>query len=94
MYEKMTEGKGANMQEKITEEELKAIKEAAIKRNNAKAVAERALLEAKNAELTHQVTVQHVFMKYGLTFDDNIDDNSGAITRAEMKTAQKEEVTE
>jgi len=68
-------------EEKITPEELSAITEAAVKRNTATQVAERAVLEARNAELQHQVTVQHVFMKYGLTFNDKIDDNTGIITR-------------
>ncbi len=83
-------------EEKITPEELKAIADAAVKRNNATQVAERAVLEARNAELQHQVTVQHVFMKYGLTFNDKIDDNTGVITRGENspnETLEEKSVT-
>ena len=82
-------------EDKITEEELKAITDAAAKRNVAVAAAERATmeaktatLEAKNAELIHQVNVQHVFMKYGLTFTDKIDDKTGVITRGSKATAE------
>ncbi len=70
------------MNEKITNEELKAILDAAQRRNVSAQVADRAKLEADNAALQHTVTVQHIFMKYGLSIADRIDDATGVITRA------------
>jgi len=87
--------------EKITQEELKAIVDAAAKRNLAKTAAETALtkaqtaaLQAQNAELQHQVTVQHVFMKYGLTFNDQVDDVTGVINRGANKAEKIVKPTE
>jgi len=68
--------------DKITQEELTAILEAAQKRNATLQVSKLAQLEAENAALNHTVTVQHVFMKNGLSPRDRIDDATGTITRA------------
>lgn len=70
------------VEEKITEEELKIIVDTKVKKSAALQVAERAALEAKNADLVHQVAVQHIFLKYGLSFHDNVNDETGIITRA------------
>lgn len=61
-------------QEKITPEELKSITDAMARR-------EKLATESRIAALEHQSLVQHIFIKYGLTFDDQIDDATGNINR-------------
>jgi hypothetical protein len=70
-----------NDKDQLTADELKRIFDATTLKKDKVNIAERAVLEAKNAELAHQVTVQHIFLKYGLSFDDKIDDSTGIITR-------------
>ena len=75
--------------EKITKEDLQLITNALSKKNQATLSAEKAIYESRLATLEHQVTVQHIFLKYNLTFEDNIDDVTG-----EIKRAQKQVVVE
>ena len=72
----------AETQEQVTQEELSAIVDATKKRDASRLVAERAAMEFENANLKHQITVQHVFLKYKLSVQDSIDDKTGVITRA------------
>ncbi len=76
--------------EKLTQEELKLVSEANDKRNKATANAEKTVLEAKNAQLEYQVLVQHVFIKYGLSFGDKIDDATGVITRSKQEVKDEQ----
>lgn len=74
--------------EKITEQELNMISEAKSRKAIALQVVKHANLEAQNAELAHQVAVQHIFIKYGLTFNDQISDETGVITRVSKTEEQ------
>lgn len=69
------------MNEQITQEDLKNILDAANKASSLKTALEKLALETKNAQLYHQTVVQHTFIKYGLSFNDKIDDATGIITR-------------
>ncbi len=77
------------MEEKITQEELKAVADSIAKKNAAKAVStaavEKANIDDRIAQLEHQVLVQHIFIKYGLSFNDNIHNETGVITRAKKE---------
>ena len=72
----------------VSPEDLKAILDAKQKSREALAAFDKVAtearslsLEAKNADLSYQVVVQHVFLKNGLSMADSISDESGLITR-------------
>lgn len=46
-----------------------------------KLVAEKALSDARVAELEYRSLVQHIFLKYELKLTDKIDDATGVVTR-------------
>lgn len=75
----------AAKKEFISKEDALKINDAKSKLTEATQAAQRAALEAKNAELEYQVTVQHIFLKYGLSVKDNINTDTCEITRSKDK---------
>lgn len=75
----------AAKKEFISKEDSLKINDAKSKFTEATQAAQRAALEAKNAELEYQVTVQHIFLKYGLSVKDNINTDTCEITRSKDK---------
>lgn len=75
----------AAKKEFISKEDALKLTEATQAAQRAAQAAQRAALEAKNAELEYQVTVQHIFLKYGLSVKDNINTDTCEITRSKDK---------
>ena len=67
----------------ISPEDLARIKELKINTELLTTRAEKAAAEARLAATQQQSFVQHVFLSYGLSIADRIDENTGEITRAE-----------
>jgi len=67
----------------ISPDDLARIKDFKIKVELMQTRAEKAAAEARLVAIEHQSYVQHVFLTYGLTMADRIDENTGAITRAD-----------
>jgi hypothetical protein len=73
----------------ISPDDLARIKDLKIRTEILTTRAEKAAAEARLAAVEQQSFVQHVFLSYGLTITDRIDDNSGKITRAEDGEAEE-----
>lgn len=69
----------------IDPQDLKAIHEASAKMTMTLSLAEKAATEAKLAATERQSLVQHIFLKYGLTLNDSINDQDGTITYGALK---------
>jgi hypothetical protein len=67
----------------IEENDLQVITTAKQRAISAAQQAEKVVAEAKVAELEYRNVVQQVFLKYGLSLQDRIDENTGLITRPE-----------
>lgn len=76
--------------EKIDLEDLNKILSAKTNVKTAALVAEKAASEAEIAHLNYRMAIQQIYIKYGLTFTDAINENDGAITDT---TQQNEELT-
>jgi|SRR5690606_7806277 len=75
----------AAKKEFISKEDALKINDAKSKLTEATQAAQRASLEAKNAELEYKVTIQHIFLKYGLSVKDSINTDTCEITRSKDK---------
>lgn len=67
--------------DKISEEDLLALRSALEKKNNAQNVAK---LSARIVELEHENAILRTYIKYGLQFGDTISDD-GVITKQEKE---------
>ena len=67
----------------IEENDLQVITTAKQRAISAAQQAEKVVAEAKVAELEYRNVVQQVFLKYGLSLQDRIDETTGLITRQE-----------
>ncbi len=74
----------------ISTDDLARIKDLKVRTELLTTRAEKAAAEARLAAMEHQSFVQHVFLSYGLSITDRIDDNSGKITRPEDSEEQSE----
>lgn len=74
----------------ISPEDLERIKNMKIRVELLTTRAEKAAAEARLAAVEQQSFVQHVFLTYGLSLTDRIDDNTGAITRVEEEPPAEE----
>jgi hypothetical protein len=75
----------------ISQEDLDLINKARLKTLNAAYQAEKVVSEARIADLEQQVTVRNVYIKYGLTVDCKIDENTGFISRPEEESVNETE---
>jgi len=82
------------MEEKkfISEEDRLKIELAKAKKQNAILNAQKAIAQNETADIAFKYTVLQVYMKYGLSSDDSIDDNTGMIHKiVEENTVEKKE---
>lgn len=84
-------------EEKLTEQELKILNDALNEKKDKIQKLEAIMQEtklaeaaAKIADLSYQVTIRHLYIKYGLTFDDSVDQNTGLILRKQDEVKEKE----
>lgn len=78
----------------ISPEDLARIKDLKIRTELMTTRAEKAAAEARLAAMEHQSFVQHVFLSYGLSITDRIDDNTGRITKAEDVESEEGQLPE
>lgn len=85
---------GGNMFEKLKLEELDrmALELSKMNKRLAQAAAEKALAQNETADLHYKYTVLQIYMKYGLTPSDSIDENGNIIKNADQ--AQQEDTNE
>jgi hypothetical protein len=69
----------SNDKKKIAPEDMLRLKLAKLNMENAMLVAEKASAQARVAVLEHQNLIQHIFINYGLSITDSIDDNTGEV---------------
>jgi hypothetical protein len=80
------------MSEYISKEDMALINAAKAKVEIAVLQAEKAAANAKIVDYEHRSLVQHIFIKYGLTFADRINDGDGLIVREKTEEQTKEAI--
>jgi hypothetical protein len=68
----------------ISEDDVTRLKNLKIAIALATSNAERAASELRASQLERQSFIQHLFLQYGLTLSDQIDEQTGAIRRSEL----------
>ncbi len=69
------------MSERVKEEDLNSLREFKEKAESKRIEALLVSLEAKGTRLEYQNEVLKTYVKYGLSLDDHIDENTGTIMR-------------
>lgn len=75
---------------KLNDEALKAISNAKSRAILVAAQADKAVAEAKVAELEYRSVIQQAFIKYGLSLNDTIDERTGIITTQSAAETEQE----
>lgn len=73
------------MIDKISQEDMDKLKELRTLININQVVADKAAAEARVSVLERQSFIQHMFLRYGLTINDSIDENTGVIKRTPVE---------
>jgi hypothetical protein len=68
----------------VSKEDLDLIKNSRNKVQFSMLKAEKASLEAKTDELEYKNAILNMYLKYGLTLDMLIDENTGAVTKRQV----------
>lgn len=64
----------------ISAEDLTQLKELRLKNALVATRAEKALLEARVSELEYKVAIQQVYLKYGISPEQSVDENTGKVS--------------
>lgn len=64
----------------ISAEDLAQLKELRLKNALVATRAEKALLEARVSELEYKVAIQQVYLKYGISLEQSVDENTGKVS--------------
>lgn len=85
----MSDDSEKEVQEFITPEDLATIKQVKTKVGFCALRAEKALVEAENAQLEEKNIILNIYIKYGLTLHHKIDETTGKIMKKEIKNESK-----